>query len=294
MLFANFKVAEVPTPRGRVHARIAGSGPPLLLLHGFPETHLMWHGVAPMLLERFTLVVADLPGYGQSFRPPVSDDHSAHSKRTLASDLIAAMVELGHTTFALAGHDRGGRVGYRMALDHPDTVSRLAVLDIVPTGEIWSRANATFALGYWHWSFLAQPAPLPEQMILGDPKAFWASAQRLGLKADERYPPEVLKAYRDQCADPETVEAMCEDYRAGATVDRQLDDADRGRRTIACPVLALWGSDGALPRFYDEPLALWRVFAPHVTGRAIEHASHFLVEDQPRAVADELLAFFES
>jgi len=292
MLFEDFEVAEVPTPRGHVHARIGGAGPPLLLLHGFPETHLMWHGVAPALLEHFTVVVADLPGYGESFRPPASDDHSAHSKRALATDLLAAMGELGHTTFAVAGHDRGGRVAYRMALDHPASVSRLAVLDIVPTGEIWSRADATFALGYWHWSFLAQPAPLPERMILGDPDAFWGSAQRLGLGDDERYPPQVLSAYRAQCEDPATVEAMCEDYRAGATIDRQLDQADRGQRTIACPVLALWGSNGALPRFYDEPLDLWRPYAPQLTGHAVEDASHFLVEDVPGVVAEQLLKFF--
>lgn len=292
MLFESFEVADVPTPRGAIHARVGGSGPPLLLLHGFPETHLMWHAVAPALAEQFSLVVADLPGYGRSFRPPVSDDHRAHSKRALAGDLLAAMGELGHETFAVAGHDRGGRVAYRMALDHPPAVSRLAVLDIVPTGEIWARADATFALGYWHWSFLAQPAPLPEQMILANPDAFWTSALRLGLKDDPRYPQEVLDAYRAQCADPATVEAMCEDYRAGATVDRQLDSVDRERRTIACPVLALWGSSGALPRFYDDPLDLWRVYAPDLNGHAVEDASHFLVEDAPAVLAEKLLAFF--
>ncbi len=292
MLFEEFEVADVPTPRGDVHARVGGSGPPLLLLHGFPQTHLMWHAVAPTLLEQFTVVVADLPGYGQSFRPPVSADHSSHSKRTLATDLLAAMNELGHPTFAIAGHDRGGRVAYRMALDHPAVVSSLAVLDIVPTGEIWRRADAGFALGYWHWAFLAQPAPLPEQLILGDPDAFWISAQRLGIKEDERYPQEVLDAYRTQCDDPATVEAICEDYRAGATIDRELDDADRGRRTIDCPALALWGSDGALPRFYDDPLDLWRPYAPQITGHGVENASHFLVEDEPALVAAELVAFF--
>jgi haloacetate dehalogenase len=292
MLFEEFAAADLPTPRGYVHAQIGGAGPPLLLLHGFPQTHLMWHAVAPTLAEQFTVVVADLPGYGRSFRPPVSADHSAHSKRALATDLLAAMSELGHPAFAVAGHDRGGRVGYRMALDHPASISRLAVLDIVPTGEIWRRADAGFALGYWHWAFLAQPAPLPEQMILGDPDAFWISARRLGLKDDERYPQEVLDAYHAQCADPATVEAICEDYRAGATIDRQLDDADRGRRTIACPVLALWGSDGALPRFYDDPLELWRAYAPQITGHGVENASHFLVEDEPAFVAQELAAFF--
>ena len=292
MLFEGFEVADVATPRGQVRARIGGSGPPLLVLHGFPETHLMWHAVAPVLAERFTVVAADLPGYGDSFRPRPSDDHVSHSKRALAADMVAAMRVLGHDTFNLAGHDRGGRVGYRMALDHPATVTRLAVLDIVPTGEIWSRADAGFALGYWHWSFLAQPPPLPERMILGDPDGYWISAQRQGIKSGERYPEQVVAAYRAQCSDPATVEAMCEDYRAGATIDRQLDDADRGQRTIACPVLALWGGAGALPGFYGDPLELWRVYAPELSGHAVEGASHFLVEDAPEEVASELLEFF--
>ena len=292
MLFDGFSVMDIPTPRGLVHARVGGSGPPLLLLHGCPETHLMWHAVAPVLAERFSVVAADLPGYGDSFRPQPSDDHSAHSKRAWAADLIAAMSELGHNAFSVAGHDRGGRVAYRMALDHPPVVERLAVLDIVPTGEIWSRADATFALGYWHWAFLAQPAPVPERLILGDPDAFWIPAQRQGISAGERYPSEVVAAYQAQCSDPASVEAMCEDYRAGATIDRQLDDADRGRRTISCPILALWGGAGALPRFYDDPLELWRVYAPEITGHAVPGASHFLAEDAPEEVASELLTFF--
>jgi haloacetate dehalogenase len=179
-----------------------------------------------------------------------------------------------------------------MALDHPTSVSRLAVFDIVRTGEIWSRADAAFALGYWHWAFLAQPTPLPEQMILANPDAFWLSAQRLGLKDDERYPHEVLNAYRAQCADPDSVAAMCEDYRAGATIDRQLDEADRGRE-IACPLLCLWGARGALPIFYGDVLDVWRPWSPGVTGRGVD-ASHFLVEDQPQEVAAELTAFFQA
>lgn len=294
MLFEGFSVLDVATPRGPIHARVGGSGPPLLLLHGCPETHLMWHAVAPALAERFSVVVADLPGYGESFRPQPGGDHSAHSKRAWAVDLIAAMRELGHDTFSVAGHDRGGRVAYRMALDHPAVVERLAVLDIVPTGEIWSRADATFALGYWHWAFLAQPAPVPERLILGDPDAFWIPAQRQGIRPGERFPDEVVAAYRAQCSDPASVEAMCEDYRAGATIDRQLDDADRGRRTISCPILALWGGDGALPRFYADPLELWRIYAPEISGHAVPGASHFLVEDAPEEVASELLTFFAS
>jgi haloacetate dehalogenase len=296
MLFDGFETSDVATPRGPVHVRLAGSGPPLLLLHGFPETHLMWHAVAPQLAERFTVIAADLPGYGDSFRPRVSDDHAAHSKRALAADLVAAMKELGHASFALAGHDRGGRVGYRMALDHPDAIEALAVLDIVPTGEIWSRADDRFAFGYWHWAFLAQPAPLPERLLLGDPDGAWIAAQRMGIKeGDERYPEEVVAAYRAQLRDPVTVEAMCEDYRAGATIDRMLDDGDRGgEQIIACEVLALWGADGALPRFYEDPLELWRAYAPDASGHAVEGTSHFLVEDAPHEVAGELLAFFAS
>ena len=283
-MFEGFSFQDIATPRGDVHARVGGSGPPLLLLHGFPQTHLMWAPVAGALAEHFTVVAADLPGYGESFRPPVGADHVPHSKRAWAADFVAAMAALGFEEFAVAGHDRGGRVGYRMALDHPRVVPRLAVLDIVPTGAIWAGADATFALGYWHWPFLAQSAPLPERMILGDPSAFWIAVERMGIKP--------IDAYCAQLTDPAFVESMCEDYRAGATVDRELDEADSAAgSTITCPVRALWGADGALPRFYDDPLELWRGFAPDITGRAIEDASHFLVEDQPEAVAADLLAF---
>jgi haloacetate dehalogenase len=291
-VFAGFEVADVPTPRGPIRARIGGSGPPLLALHGFPETHLMWHPVAPALAERFTVVAADLPGYGDSFLPPVAADHAPHAKRALAGDLVAAMAELGHDAFAVAGHDRGGRVAYRMALDHPEVVTRLAVLDIVPTGELWARADDRFALGYWHWAFLAQPAPLPERLILGSAEGFWIAVERMGIKSDARYPEDVVAAYRRQCTDPARVEAMCEDYRAGATIDRAFDDADREHRTIDCPVLLLWAGDGALPMFYEDPLELWRAYAPHARGRGIKGASHFLVEDSPAEVGSELAGFF--
>jgi haloacetate dehalogenase len=292
MLFEGFESRDVQAPRGTVHVRIAGSGPPLLLLHGYPQTHLMWHAVAPRLAERFSVVVADLPGYGNSFRPPVTDDHSSHSKRAMADDLIAAMGALGHDAFAVAGHDRGGRVGYRMALDHPDVVSALAVLDIVPTGEIWARADDRFARVYWHWPFLAQPAPVPERLMLGDSEGFWMTVERMGIKVgDDRFPQETIEAYRAELQDPDSVTAMCEDYRAGATVDRDYDDADRGTRTIACPVRVLWGAHGALPHFYDDPLELWRAYAPEATGRGVDGAGHFLAEDAPDDVGADLDAF---
>jgi haloacetate dehalogenase len=292
-MFDGFTERELPTGRGIIFARVGGSGPPLLLLHGYPQTHLMWHTAAPLLVDRYTVVAADLPGYGASFRPEPAPSHASHAKRALAKDLVVAMAELGHETFAVAGHDRGGRVAYRMALDSPAAVTRLAVLDIVPTGEIWRRADDRFAIGYWHWPFLAQPAPLPERMILGDPEGFWVAIERMGIKpGDERYPDDVVAAYRAQVSDPATVEAMCEDYRAGATIDRALDDADRGTRTIACRTRALWGGAGGLPIFYEDPLELWRPYAPEIEGRAIEGASHFLVEDAPGEVADDLAGFF--
>jgi haloacetate dehalogenase len=293
-LFAGFEQRALPSQRGEVFARVGGSGPPLLLLHGYPETHLMWHGVAPMLAARgFTVVVADLAGYGASLRPEPADDHAPHSKRAMALDLVQAMASLGFGRFAVAGHDRGGRVAYRMALDHPRVVTAVAVLDIVSTADVWGRADAQMAVGYWHWGFLAQQPPLPERLILGDPEAwFQFHVRRMGIGGDPgRYPPEVVDAYRAQLRDPGAVQAMCEDYRAGATIDRELDEADRADgRVIECPMLALWGTRGALPRFYGDVLEVWRAWAPHVSGRAVD-ASHFLPEDAPDEVAAQLAGF---
>jgi haloacetate dehalogenase len=293
-LFAGFEAHELPTSRGTVHAMAGGSGPPLLLLHGYPQSHLMWHAVAPLLAERHTVVASDLAGYGASSRPAPAPDHAPHGKRAMALDQVEAMAALGFDRFAVAGHDRGGRVAYRMALDHPDRVERLATLDIVPTGEVWLRADRDFALGYWHWAFLAQPAPLPERLIGGSPQAFFDLHVRagMGLGAEPgRYPPEVMDAYRRTFDDPGRVEAMCEDYRAGASLDVVLDDADRdaGRR-IACPVLVLWATRGALPRFYDDVLEVWRPWAPDARGEALD-ATHFLAEDRPEETAARLLAF---
>src|SRR6202161_4703117 len=191
-MFEGFAEHELATDRGTIHARVGGDGPPLLLLHGYPETHVMWHAAAPLLAHRFTVVVADLSGYGASLRPAPADDHAPHSKRALALDQVQAMASLGHERFAVSGHDRGGRVAYRMALDHPERVSALSVLDIAPTAEVWARADARLSLIYWHWGFLAQPAPLPERLIAGAPDAFMDHhVGRIGLGADpERYPEE--------------------------------------------------------------------------------------------------------
>jgi haloacetate dehalogenase len=293
-VFAGFEARDLPSARGTVRAMVGGSGPPLLLLHGYPQSHLMWHAVAPLLAARHTVVASDLAGYGDSFRPPPTPDHAAHGKRAMALDQVEAMAALGFERFAVAGHDRGGRVAYRMALDHPDRVQRLAVLDIVPTGEVWRRADRAFARGYWHWAFLALPAPLPERLIGGDPQAFFDLHVRagMGLGAEpDRYPPEILDAYRRLLEDPGTVAAMCEDYRAGASVDIEYDDADRDAgRQIACAVLVLWAARGGLPRFYSDVLEVWRPWAPDVRGEALD-ASHFLAEDRPQETATALLGF---
>lgn len=292
-MFDGFDTRELRTDRGTIHARIGGHGPPLLLLHGYPQTHLMWHAVAPLLAQRFTVVATDLSGYGDSLRPSPAADHAPHSKRALARDQLQAMASLGFDRFALVGHDRGGRVAYRMALDHPDQVSALAVLDIVPTAEVWARADARLAFVYWHWGFLAQAAPLPERLIAGDPDAYFEHhLRRIGLGAEAvRYPAAVMAAYRAQLDDAGAVEAICEDYRAGATVDREHDEADRGRM-IACPLLALWGTRGALELLYGDVLEVWRAWASDVRGRGLA-ASHFLVEDLPAEVGRELTGFLE-
>ena len=273
---------------------MGGSGPPLLLLHGYPESHLMWHAAAPVLAERHTVVAADLAGYGASFRPAPAADHVPHGKRAMAADQVEAMAALGFERFAVAGHDRGGRVAYRMALDHPERVERLAVLDIAPTGEVWRRADRAFARGYWHWTFLSQPAPLPERLIGGDPQGYFDLHVRAGLGLGGepgRYPAAVIDVYRRALDDPAAVEAMCEDYRAGASVDAEYDDADAaaGRR-IGCPVLVLWAARGALPRFYGDVLDVWRPWAPDVRGAAID-GTHFFPEDRPEETAAALVAF---
>ncbi len=290
-LFPGFASHWIDTRGTRIFARQGGSGPPLLLLHGYPETHVMWHRVAPALAERFTVVAMDLRGYGWSSVPDQAPE--AYSKRAMALDAIDVMEKLGFAQFALAGHDRGGRVGYRLALDHPGRLSKLAVLDIIPTGEMWAGMDAKRALKVYHWMFLAQPAPLPERMIAADPKRYidhtlasWTAAGDLSA-FDER----ALLHYRTAFSDPTRIAACCADYRAGAGPDRAQDDADRAAgKTIGCPVLALWG-DAGIPAEGTGPLDIWRRWAPKAEGVAVK-AGHFLPEENPAATADALIAFF--
>ncbi|MCA1667006.1 MAG: alpha/beta hydrolase [Thermomicrobia bacterium] len=283
-MFAGFDTAMIETDTATIRVRYGGSGPPLLLLHGHPQTHVMWHLVAPRLAEQFTVVAADLTGYGDSSKPATTTDHAPYAKRAMARDQIAVMRHLGFDRFCVAGHDRGGRVAYRMALDHPERVAKLAVLDIIPTGEAFRRADMRFGLGYWHWFFLAQPYDLPERLIGADPEAYYFRGTRA------LFAPEALADYLRCVHNPETIHAMCEDYRAGATIDYALDEADRGKRRIACPTLALWGLHGALEKWYDV-LGIWRDWADDVQGRALD-CGHYLAEEAPDETYAALRAFF--
>ncbi|GHJ38957.1 hydrolase [Streptomyces sp. TS71-3] len=285
MRFAGFESFTVDADGVPVHGQRGGSGPPLLLLHGFPQTHAMWHAVAPLLAEEFTVVATDLRGYGASGKPPSDAGHLPYAKRAMALDQVRVMAYLGYDRFAVAGHDRGARCAYRLALDHPARVSRLAVLDVVPTADALAGVDAAVARDLWRWFVLAQPAPLPETLIAADPEAFCFGAHA------RLFAPEALAAYRGAVTDPATVHAMCEDYRAMFGPDAEHDAADRARgRRIGAPVLALWGRRSHTGRHHDVP-AVWRRWADDVRGRALD-CGHFLAEEAPRETAAELLAFF--
>jgi haloacetate dehalogenase len=245
----------------------------------------MWHLIAPKLAEEFTVVATDLRGYGDSSKPASDADHAPYSKRAMAEDQIEVMSQLGFERFALCGHDRGGRVGYRMALDHSGVVTKLAVLDIVPTWEAFSRADMVFGLSYWHWFFLAQPYDLPERLLAAEPE------KALFRGGSEAIAPEAMGEYVRALRNPETIHATCEDYRAAATIDYEHDAEDReaGRR-ISCPVLALWGRKGFLEGHYDT-LDVWRGWADQVEGRAID-SGHYIPEEAPEETLSEIRAFF--
>ncbi|WP_119271559.1 alpha/beta fold hydrolase [Taklimakanibacter deserti] len=293
-MFDGFETAEVKTGETAVFLRRSGEGPPLLLLHGFPQTHLMWRDVAPLLARRFTVICADLPGYGRSGCPPSAADHAPYSKRTTAAGMVRVMEHLGFRQFAVAGHDRGGRVAYRLALDHPERVNRLAVLDVVPTGMAWARADADFAVGFWPWSLLAQDEPLPERILSTNAADIVDSALDHWGSVPETFPPEIRSAYAGALRDPRHAHAICEEYRAAAAIDRDHDEADeKAGRRIACPVLALWSGKGPLNSWYEKeggPLGLWRTFADQVSGEAVE-GGHFFPEELPEKTADALARF---
>jgi haloacetate dehalogenase len=291
----DFTTSEIQTGETTIFLRSYGSGTPLLLLHGFPETHLMWRSVAPLLARRFSVVCADLRGYGRSGCPPSAPDHAPYAKRALANDMVAVMERLGFGRFSVAGHDRGGRVAYRMALDHPDRVERLAVLDVLPTGTVWAHADARFALAFWPWALLAQPRPLPERVLAAVPEAIVDDALGGWGSPSTVFPPDVRVAYVQALRDPGHAHAICEEYRAAATIEREHDEADRARgRRIVCPLLALRSARGPLDTWYEEesgPLSIWRAWGDDVQGRALI-AGHFFPEEVPEQTADALSRFF--
>ncbi len=291
-LFPGFDARSFRTRGAEVFARLGGDGPPLVLLHGYPQTHAMWHRMAPELAKSFTLVIPDLRGYGSSSIPGDSHDHFTYSKRAMAQDVCDVMDALGHREFLICGHDRGGRAAYRLALDEPARVLRLAVLDIVPTFDMWHRLTPALAMKTFHWTFLAQPAPWPERLIGADPIGWLEDKIGSWNGSGAVFASEALEHYRAFFAQPERLHATCEDYRAGATYDLKADEEDHaaGRRII-CPTLALWGSAG-IPGKTGGPLEIWRDWCVDVRGQAIA-CGHFLAEEAPEATLAALVPFLK-
>jgi haloacetate dehalogenase len=289
MLFdARFELCRIGTSGAAINLRHAGTGPAVLLLHGYPQTHAMWHRVAPALADDYHVVCADLRGYGDSDKPASGSDHAAYSKRAMAADMVEVMAALGHDSFAVVGHDRGGRVAHRMALDHPAVVTHVAVLDIAPTLYMYEHTDMQFATGYYHWFFLIQPNGLPEKLIGADPDYFLGSKLAHWSAAEAVFAPDALTEYLRCFRDPATIHASCEDYRAAAGIDLEHDRADLGDR-VSAPMLALWGARGFVSRLYDV-LATWQERALSVDGRALD-CGHFLPEEAPAATIAELRSF---
>lgn len=291
MFFEGFTLEHRQARDVTFRLRRGGKGPPLLLLHGNPQTHAMWHRVAPVLAQRFEVICPDLIGYGFTTKPPVSADHAAYSKRAMAADLVALMRGLGHERFCVVGHDRGARVAHRMALDWPDAVQKLCLLDIVPTLHHFESGGMDFAMGYYHWFFLAQPHPKPERMILRDVEDWFDMHTSREPKGKGFFHPEARADYLAALHEAGTVEGICEDYRAAATIDLVHDRASRAAgEKIRCPLLTLWGAKGKIAIWYDA-LAIWRDYAAGpVEGGAVA-SGHYLAEEAPEEVLGRLATF---
>ena len=288
--FPGFEVVDVDAGGLDIHARVGGSGPPVLLLHGYPQTHVMWHAVAPVLAEHCTVIAADLRGYGDSEKRSAGADHFEYSKRAMAADQVRLMAALGFDRFAAVGHDRGARVVHRMCLDHPLAVERAAVLDIVPTHYIFEHVDRDMAQTYYHWFFLAQPPDLPERLIGADPEYFLRTSIRRWSAGAFPFDPAAVDEYVRCFRDPATIAASCADYRAAASIDMEHDAEDRQAGTrVRCPLLVLWGVRGFVGRHYDV-LSIWRAYADDVRGSGL-HCAHFVPEEQPDATAAALVEF---
>jgi haloacetate dehalogenase len=274
-----FDTSHVEVAGNSVFVRRYGDGPAILLVHGFPRTSLMWRFLAPRLAEKNTVICADLRAYGGSGIPTSTDDHFPYSKRAMAKELVEVMIKLGHSTFTLIGHDRGGRVSYRMALDYPKNVERLAVFDVIPILEAWSRSDSRFAQTYWPWILLAQERPLPESYLLGAPRAVFGNPIGHGS-----FGPKILEEYLSTFRDPARIHGICEEYRAAATIDVEHDRTDKeASRRIECPMLHLWAEGGPLDKFYGKEggsLRIWKQWAPLAQGKAMK-GGHFFPEENP-------------
>jgi haloacetate dehalogenase len=287
-MFEGFEQRRVAAGGTEINLRLGGAGPALLLLHGYPQTHVMWHRIAPRLAERFTVVCADLRGYGDSGRPPAGADHAGYSKRAMAQDMAEVMSGLGFARFSVVGHDRGARVTHRLLLDHGGRVDKAAVLDIAPTLDMYERTDRAFAEAYYHWFFLIQPHDLPERLIGADPDYYLEKKIGAWSKVGGCFAPEALAEYKRCFRDPAVIHATCEDYRAAASIDLAHDRADRDRK-IAVPLLVLWGALGVIERSYDV-LGLWSARAGQVSGQALP-CGHFLAEEAPDETLEALLGF---
>jgi haloacetate dehalogenase len=288
----HFETAEIKTEDNTIFIRRYGNGSPLLMVHGFPRTSLMWRHVAPPLASNHTVICVDLRGYGRSGVPASTEDHYPYTKRAMAKELVAVMDKLGFAKFDLVGHDRGGRVSYRLALDHPEKVSRLAVFDVIPISEAWGHADSKFAMTYWPWSLLSQDAPLPEEYLSGAPGAVFDNAFGRGS-----FSPEVRAEYTETYRDSARVHAICEEYRAAATLDIEHDKVDQKEsRRITCPMLHLWASGGPLDTFYAQEggaLGIWRKWADNVNGQALK-GGHFFPEENPTETTELLKKFLSA
>lgn len=291
--FPGFKQTSIEVSEGALRLRLGGSGAPLLLLHGNPQTHAMWHKVASKLAERYSVVTPDLRGYGGSMKPPATADHAPYAKTRMARDMIELMQKLGHSRFQGIAHDRGARVAHRLAIDYPEHAQRFALLDIVPTIEHFERADMAFALGYYHWFWFAQPHPFPETLINAAPEAWFRAHTSREPKDDDFFDKDALADYLRFVRDPAMIHGMCEDYRAAASIDLADDRASREQgRKIQCPLLVLWGAKGKIGQWYDA-LAIWRHYASGpVSGGAVA-SGHYLAEEAPDEVLRWLDGFLE-
>jgi haloacetate dehalogenase len=293
-MMEGFTRSEIKTSGARIVTVRGGKGPPVLLMHGNPFTHLSWHKFAPRLAQEFTVVATDLRGYGDSEKPPGGADHSGYSFRAMAQDQVEVMAALGFDRFMAAGHDRGARVLHRMCLDHPDKVERSAIMDIIPQHYLFNHVTQAWATYAYHWFFMIQPEPMPERLMSADPDFFITKKLAKTQKGLSFFGPQALEEYKRCFRNPETVHAMCEDYRATATVDLAMDTADvAAGKTIECPVLLLWGATGAVGRLH-KPAEIWKDYAADIAGAKALPCGHYLSEEAPEETYVELRAFFEA